>query len=262
MPERDPRRLAAWAAAILVLLLLSAWYLARSRATAGVGAPPVATIAVDAESGGGSGRRVVVDVAGAVKHPGVYRLSSASRVEDALERAGGATRRADLSQVNRAAKLEDGRQILVPARAAGPTAATAGATASAPAAPEQPVNLNTATPEQLDTLDGVGPAMVKKILDYRSEHGGVQLRRRARPDPRNRREAPRGAARARPGLSRRARWRTPRSVRARSDREPSTPRSLAAPAPCRCGLPPRAPVSWFATTRASSSSPRWSRGSC
>ena len=55
---------------------------------------------------------MTVDVAGEVDRPGVYRLSSGARVEDALERAGGATRKADLSQINRAAKLEDGRQIL------------------------------------------------------------------------------------------------------------------------------------------------------
>jgi competence protein ComEA len=170
MPDRDPRRLAAWAAAALVLALLSAWYLARSRPAADAAPPPVATIAVD--EGGAGGGRVTVDVAGAVKHPGVYRLSSSERVEDALKRAGGATGRADLSQINRAAKLEDGRQILVPVRAprAAPAAAQPGATA--PAVPDQPVNLNTATLEQLDTLDGVGPATAKKILDYRTEHGG------------------------------------------------------------------------------------------
>jgi competence protein ComEA len=169
MPNRDPRRLAAWAAAALVLLLLSAWYLARSRPAADAAPPPVATIAVDQEGAGGG--RVTVDVAGAVKRPGVYRLSSSERVEDALKRAGGATGRADLSQINRAAKLEDGRQVLVPLRAsrASPMASKPGAAASAP---DQPVNLNTATLEQLDTLDGVGPATAKKILDYRTEHGG------------------------------------------------------------------------------------------
>jgi competence protein ComEA len=173
MPDRDPRRLAVWAAAALVLVLLSAWYLARSRPAADAAPPPVATIAVDQEGAGGT--RVTVDVAGAVKHPGVYRLSSSQRVEDALKHAGGATRHADLSQINRAAKLEDGRQILVPAKPSRATPAAApapGDGAATPAAPEQPVNLNTATLEQLDTLDGVGPATAQKILDYRSEHGG------------------------------------------------------------------------------------------
>jgi competence protein ComEA len=170
MPDRDPRRLAAWAAAALVLLLLSAWYLARSRPAAVAAAvPPAATIAVHSASERGA--RVVVDVAGAVARPGVYRLSAGARVEDALEHAGGATRRADLSQINRAAKLEDGRQILVPARV---RAASAGATApaAAEAAPGQPLNLNTATLEQLDELDGVGPATAQKILDFREQHGG------------------------------------------------------------------------------------------
>src|SRR4051812_23365076 len=109
MLDRDPRRLAAWAAAALVLVALSAWYLARPRTPADAAPPPpAAAIAAAHETGG----RVTVDVAGAVKKPGVSRPSSSQRVEDALTRAGGAPRRADLSQINRAAKLEDGRQIL------------------------------------------------------------------------------------------------------------------------------------------------------
>jgi competence protein ComEA len=170
MPDRDPRKLAAWAAAVLVLLLLSAWYLARSRSAADAAPPPAATIAVKGEEAGAGGR-VTVDVAGAVNKPGVYRLSPDQRVEDALERAGGPTRRADLSQINRAAKLEDGRQILVPARPSRSTT-NAAAQPDPTTAPDQPINLNTATLEQLDTLDGVGPATAQKILDYRTEHGG------------------------------------------------------------------------------------------
>ena len=72
------------------------------------------TIAVQGETEGGG--KVAVDVAGEVKEPGVYLLASGARVEDALERAGGPTRKADLTQINRAAKLEDGRQVLVPVR--------------------------------------------------------------------------------------------------------------------------------------------------
>src|SRR3954467_7383905 len=170
MPERDPRRLVAGAVAALVLVLLAAWYLSRSHASAAASPAPVATISVEDEGGG----RVIVDVAGAVRRPGVYRLESGARVEDALQRAGGATHRADLSQVNRAAKLEDGRQVLVPLRA--PVAAVSAPAgppgAAGAAAPAQPINLNTATLEQLDTLDGVGPATAQKILDYRQAHGG------------------------------------------------------------------------------------------
>src|SRR3954453_22156221 len=172
MPERDPRRLVAGAVAALVLVLLAAWYLSRSHASAAAPPAPVATISVEDEGGG----RVMVDVVGAVRRPGVYRVASGARVEDALQGAGGAPHRADLSQVNRAAKLEDGRQVLVPLRAPAAAVGTAAGTAAAAApgamAPAAPINLNTATLEQLDTLDGVGPATAQKILDYRQAHGG------------------------------------------------------------------------------------------
>jgi competence protein ComEA len=134
-------------------------------------APPASSVRVDRAGGG----RVTVHVAGAVRRPGVYQLSGGARVDDALRRAGGPRRHADLTAVNLAAKLEDGRQVLVPQRGAAPAAApgTAGASPGAPAAaPTQPVNLNTASLEQLDTLDGVGPGLAKRILDYRQQHGG------------------------------------------------------------------------------------------
>jgi competence protein ComEA len=170
MPDRDPRKLAAWAAAALALVLLTAWYLARSRTADSASAAPVATIAVSRADADGAGDRLIVDVAGAVHRPGVYRMASGARVEDALKRAGGATPHADLSQINRAAKLEDGRQVLVPRRA--PAAGAPAPDAGAAATPAQPVNLNTATLEQLDTLDGVGPTTAQKIIDFRTEHGG------------------------------------------------------------------------------------------
>src|SRR5690242_975284 len=114
MPETDPRRLVAWAAGAVVLVALAAWYATHLHHGAGGGtagaAAPVLTLGT---SGGG---RVVVDVSGAVRRPGVYRLRAGARVADALRRAGGATGRADLTQINRAAKLEDGRQVLVPVR--------------------------------------------------------------------------------------------------------------------------------------------------
>jgi competence protein ComEA len=170
MLDRDPRRLAAWAAAAVVLILLGAWYMARARPAASASESPVATISVQASAT--KSASVVVDVAGAVARPGVYRLTTADRVEDALKRAGGVTHHADLSQINRAAKLEDGRQILVPTRVLAARAAAAAPSAPGAVAPSAPINLNTATLEQLDTLDGVGPATAQKILDYRKEHGG------------------------------------------------------------------------------------------
>ena len=162
--ERDPRQLAVWAAAAVLLALGALWYVTRTRHAA----PPAASVPV-AVARAHEGGRLVVDVAGAVRRPGVYRVRAGARVEDALRRAGGGTRRADLSQINRAAKLEDGRQVLVPVR---PDATGAAVLPGAVATPAVPLNLNTATLEQLDTLDGVGPATAQKILDYRTAHGG------------------------------------------------------------------------------------------
>ncbi|HEY3188321.1 MAG TPA: ComEA family DNA-binding protein [Solirubrobacteraceae bacterium] len=113
---------------------------------------------------------VVVDVAGAVRRPGLYRLPQGSRVADAIARAGGAARRADVALVNLAALLADGEQVLVPARA-GPAAAGGAGAAPAPLAATGPVHLNSATVEQLDALPGVGPVTAQKIVDYRAAHG-------------------------------------------------------------------------------------------
>jgi competence protein ComEA len=167
MPATSRHALALWALGLLVVVVLGVRYLGRG---GGPPAPPPAAIHVGDSSGGGSSR-IVVHVAGAVRRPGVYRLPPRARVVDAVRRAGGARGRADLSALNLAAKLEDGRQVLVPLRAPAGAAATAGgATTGAVAA--APLDLNTATPEQLDQLDGIGPGMAGRILDYRKEHGG------------------------------------------------------------------------------------------
>jgi competence protein ComEA len=114
---------------------------------------------------------LTIDVAGAVRRPGLYRLPHGSRVADAITRAGGMDRTAEASLVNLAAPLADGEQVLVPAGvSAGGGAATAAPASSAPS-PTSPVNLNSATAEQLDALPGVGPATAQKIIDYRTQHG-------------------------------------------------------------------------------------------
>jgi competence protein ComEA len=167
MPDVPPRHLAAYGVALAAVVLLAAWYLSRG------GDPPAdpAPAAIKVDDEGGGTETVVVHVAGSVRHPGVYRMRANARVDDAVGRAGGATRRADLSQVNLAAQVEDGRQVLVPARvrAAAPGGSS---TATTPTTPGVPLNINTATPEQLDELDGIGPTTAQNIIDYRQEHGG------------------------------------------------------------------------------------------
>ena len=118
-------------------------------------------------SPGVSATPVIVDVTGWVRVPGVYEFAPGDRVIDAVNRAGGARKGADLSAVNLASLLTDGIQIVIP-RAGEPGAAGGGAT-GAGGAPL--VNLNTATEQQLETLSGVGPVLANAIVQYRSQHG-------------------------------------------------------------------------------------------
>jgi competence protein ComEA len=120
------------------------------------------------------GKGVVVHVAGEVRAPGVYRLPLGSRVTDAVKRAGGPAADAAQDAINLAAKLADGQQIIIPARTSGPGGASAAAASGAGAvAPSGPISLGSATLEQLDTIEGIGPVTAQNILDYRDEHGGI-----------------------------------------------------------------------------------------
>jgi competence protein ComEA len=130
-------------------------------------APPLVRPVAAARTEPSARARLVVHVVGAVRRPGLYRLAQGSRVADALARAGGATRKAQVELVNLAAPIADGEQIVVPRRGA----LAAGAVGAAGTGPVGPVHLSTATLEQLDGLPGVGPVTAQKILDYRREHG-------------------------------------------------------------------------------------------
>jgi competence protein ComEA len=115
--------------------------------------------------------RLVVHVAGAVRRPGVYRFADGARVADAISRAGGSTRAADLDAVNLAAPLADGLQVLVPAAVAPAPADGSTAPADGAALVGGKVHLSAASVEQLDDLPGVGPVTAQKIVDWRTAHG-------------------------------------------------------------------------------------------
>ncbi|MFH8620690.1 helix-hairpin-helix domain-containing protein [Streptomyces vietnamensis] len=132
---------------------------------------------VPVPGGEASGARVVVDVGGKVRRPGVLTLPAGSRVADALRAAGGAEPGADLTGVNRARVLFDGEQVLVglpgvPTGGSGPGPGPGGGAGGG--APGTPLSLNTATAEQLDGLPGVGPVLAQHIVDHRTEHGGFR----------------------------------------------------------------------------------------
>jgi competence protein ComEA len=157
----DRRSVVVVALAVLLLLALGGRMLLRDGSSA-VTPPLVRPEPVGTSPS--SREQIYVHVVGGVRRPGLYRLPQGSRVADALARAGGVTRRAQVELVNLAAPVSDGQQIVVPRRGEpGASAATGGATG--------PMHLNSATLEQLDALPGVGPVTAQKILDYRQEHG-------------------------------------------------------------------------------------------
>jgi competence protein ComEA len=168
VPDLPRSHLVLYGLAAVAVLVFGVHQVAGSRDREALASAPA--IALDRQPSGNAGGRIVVHVAGAVVRPGVYRVQAGARVDDAVRRAGGPRRRADLTQVNLAQKLEDGRQVIVPERPPAPP--KGGAPGVVAAVPVGPINLNTATLEQLDELDGIGPVTAQQILDYREAHGG------------------------------------------------------------------------------------------
>jgi competence protein ComEA len=158
----------AWAVAAIVAVLVGVRLLG-----SGPEPPPVAVGAgaERAESSRASARKdpagPYVHVAGAVRRPGLYRLAQGARVAAAVRRAGGPAHGADLNLINLAARLQDGQQVVVP------TAAAVGGAAGADA-PDAPISLGSATAEQLDGLDGIGPTLAERIVERRQVKGGFR----------------------------------------------------------------------------------------
>jgi competence protein ComEA len=125
-------------------------------------------------------RPLVVHVAGAVLRPGVYALPPSSRVQDAIQAAGGLASDADGRGLNLAAFLEDGERIFIPSSVAAPTASPGSASDSGGQPAASPgradtvqllININTATLAELESLPEIGPVTAQAIITYRSEHG-------------------------------------------------------------------------------------------
>ena len=142
----------------LVLLLLSIFIVARgnTQMSAPIEIAPI-TIAEP---------EIFVDVTGAVNKPGVYTLTGKSRVIDAIKAAGDSAPGADLSTINLARVLTDGEQIYVDSSVVN----SFGVRVTKPAR-SGPININRATAKQLDTLDGIGPVIAQRIIDYRKING-------------------------------------------------------------------------------------------
>jgi competence protein ComEA len=172
LPEGFRVNAAIWVVAAAVALF------AVVRLTGGHGGGDGSAVRIDRSPAATHGARraagIYVHVAGAVRQPGLLRLRAGTRVATAIERAGGAGPRADLSAVNLAAKLEDGLQVVVPVRGAAVGASGASGVsgpAGAAAGGAKP-SLGSATIEQLDQIDGIGPTLAQRIVEYRTQHGG------------------------------------------------------------------------------------------
>lgn len=187
MQRADIARIASWGFAAIVVVVLG---LSLARDGGGGGAPPPVKLDTDTptepKAVPAGAREIFVSVTGEVGRPGLIRLPENARVAEALQRAGGPTRRGEITSVNLAAKLRDGQQVVVPRRGAGApgpapggsgsAASSAAPSAGAPgaAAHGQKISLASATLVQLDTLDGIGPTLAQRILQYRDQHGGFR----------------------------------------------------------------------------------------
>ena len=119
-----------------------------------------------------AGPVIIVDVAGWVRHPGVYDFHRGDRVIDAIRAAGGARPGANLAAINQAALLQDAQQILVSRRGRGPS--NGGGPSTDGGGTGGRIDLNSATLDQLETLPGIGEVIGQRIIDYRRQHGAFR----------------------------------------------------------------------------------------
>ncbi|HEY7122123.1 MAG TPA: helix-hairpin-helix domain-containing protein [Solirubrobacterales bacterium] len=163
MPQLSRSQLLVYAVIAVAVIVIGARWI-RSSGPGSTGGTALSFAADSAHEAEGT-QDAVVHVAGAVARPGVYRLPAGSRVTDAVRRAGGFARGASRDAINLAARLSDGQQVVVPRSGAPAIAAGDGQTG--------PVSLGSATVEQLDGIEGIGPVTAQKIIEFRDQHGGL-----------------------------------------------------------------------------------------
>lgn len=150
-------RTLAWGVAAVVAVLLGA------RLLGSAPDPPPVRVGATGDRSRPEVQRIYVHVAGAVRRPGLYRLRRGTRVADAVERAGGPQPGADLTATNLAAPLQDGQQVVVVKAMTGDGGRVG---------EDAPISLGSATVEQLDGLDGIGPTLAERIVEHRQQSGG------------------------------------------------------------------------------------------
>ena len=171
--EFRPRETIALGVLCLLLVAGAAFAYARSlpKSTPRPLATPIAPASIEPSAAASGG--LIVHVAGAVQTPGVYTLPAGARVIDGIKAAGGAAPGADLSAINLARPLTDGERVYIPRRGETPPPdAGAGAQAQGGGGSSGgKVNLNSATPAELEALPGIGQVLAQRIVDYRTQHG-------------------------------------------------------------------------------------------
>jgi competence protein ComEA len=185
--DREKLRLAGYAVAAVLVVLVGMRFLSGGGDAGGGTAltvDPASRAAGRASYASGARRpgaasTVLVQVAGEVNRPGVYRVPAGGRVQDAVEKAGGLTSNAEQVGINLVARVQDGQQVIVPKKGAAPVAAgSEGAGAASggagAAGPSGPISLASASEAQLESLDGIGPTLARRIVDYRQAHGGFR----------------------------------------------------------------------------------------